>query len=83
MANNMLLLGTLVTPLVGAIAALLFAKSNRLQRSVGVLAGLVAWMFSISLLVQVHDRGVQTYALGNWPPPAEILTNGNFSLKNC
>lgn len=73
MANNSLLLGALVTPLVGAIAALIFANSNRLQRSIGVLTGLVAWVFCLALLIQVHDRGVQTYALGNWQPPYGII----------
>ncbi len=73
MANNTLLLGTLVTPLIGAIVALIFAKSNRLQRSLAVLTGLVSWVFSIALLVQVHDIGIQTYALGNWAPPYGII----------
>ena len=66
-------MGALVTPLVGAIAALLFASSNRLQRSIGVLTGLIAWVFSTALLVQVQDLGVQTYALGNWRPPFGIV----------
>ena len=73
MANNALLLGALVTPLVGAITALIFANSNRLQRSIGVLTGLIAWVFCLALLIQVHDLGVQTYALGNWQPPYGIV----------
>ena len=73
MESNPLLLGTLVTPLAGAIAALLFAKSNRLQRSIAVSTGLIAWVFCTALLVQVHDLGVQTYALGNWRPPYGIV----------
>ena len=73
MANNPLLLGALATPLIGAIAALIFAKSNRAQRSLAVLTGLAAWVFSIALLAQVHDSGIQTYALGNWAPPYGII----------
>ena len=73
MENSPLILGTLVTPLAGAIVALLFANSNRVQRSIGVLAGFVAWVFSTALLIQVHDSGVQTYALGNWSPPYGIV----------
>lgn len=73
MENNTLILGALVTPLIGAIVALIFANSNRLQRSIGVLTGLIAWVFSVSLLVQVHDVGVQTYALGKWIPPYGIV----------
>ncbi len=73
MADNPLLIGTLATPLIGAIAALLFAKSNRRQRSLAVLTGLLAWVFSVALLVQVHDSGIQTYALGGWAPPYGII----------
>ncbi len=73
MENNIFLLATLVTPLVGAIAALLFAKHNRLQRYIGVLSGLIAWLSSTILLVQIHDIGVQTYELGNWSPPYGIV----------
>ena len=72
MGNNEYLLGTLVTPLAGAIIALLFARDNRLQRALGVLTGVVAWLFSTVLLVQVHQIGIQTYALGNWDPPYGI-----------
>ncbi len=73
MENNLFLLATLVTPLVGAIAALLFAKHNRLQRYIGVLSGLIAWLSSTVLLVQIHDIGVQTYKLGGWSPPYGIV----------
>ena len=73
MEQNYFLLGALVTPLIGAILALIFASSNRLQRSIAVLAGLIAWVFCIALLTQVHDSGVQTYALGNWNPPYGIV----------
>lgn len=73
MENNHFLLGALVTPLMGAIIALVFARSNRAQRSIGVLAGLIAWVFSIALLVQAHGSGIQTYALGNWRPPYGIV----------
>ena len=73
MESNPLLLGALVTPLAGAIVTLLLTRSNQLQRSIAVLTGLIAWVFTIALLVQVHDRGVQTYALGNWSPPYGIV----------
>lgn len=73
MANNVYLLGTLVTPLAGAIVALLFSGNNRWQRVIGLMTGLVAWCFSAILLMQVHQVGVQTYALGNWIPPYGIV----------
>jgi len=72
MANG-LLLGTLLTPLLGAVAAMVFARVNRVQRSIGVGAGLVAWVFCLSLLAQVQTAGPQTYALGGWPPPYGIV----------
>ena len=73
MEQNHLLLGVLVTPLAGAILALVCAQSNRLQRSIGVLAGVIAWVFCTALLAQVHESGAQTYALGNWRPPYGIV----------
>lgn len=73
MESNPLLIGTLATPLAGAIVALLLTRSNQLQRSIAVLTGLIAWVFSVALLVQVHELGVQTYALGNWRPPYGIV----------
>ncbi len=73
MESNPLLLGALATPLVGAIAAMLVAKSNRMQRSIGLLSGLLAGVFCTALLVQIHDIGVQTYALGGWRPPYGIV----------
>ena len=38
-----------------------------------MLTGVVAWLFSTVLLVQVHQIGIQTYALGNWAPPYGIV----------
>ena len=73
MENNVFLLGTLVTPLAGAIVTLLFARMNRVQRYIGVLTSLIAWLSSAVLLVQVHGMGVQTYQLGNWSPPYGIV----------
>ena len=73
MGENVTLLGTLVTPLAGAVLALVFARSNRAQRSIGVLAGLIACAFCIALLVDVHSHGVQTYYLGAHPPPYGIV----------
>ncbi|MDE2750919.1 MAG: proton-conducting transporter membrane subunit [Chloroflexota bacterium] len=73
MGNNYFLLGALVTPLVGAIVALVFARSNRIQRIIGVVAGIIAWVFCSALLIEIHSSGIQTYALGNWRPPYGIV----------
>ncbi len=73
MTDNALLLGALATPLIGAILALLSARSNQRQRAIGVAAGVIAWIFAAALLGQVHEYGVQTYALGGWQPPYGIV----------
>lgn len=73
MTDNPLLLGALATPLIGAILALLSARSNQNQRAIGVATGVIAWIFAAGLLAQVHEYGVQTYALGGWQPPYGIV----------
>lgn len=73
MTDNALLLGALATPLIGAILALLSARSNQRQRGIGVAAGVIAWIFAAQLLAEVHEFGVQTYALGGWQPPYGIV----------
>ena len=73
MGSNAFVLGTLVVPLAGAIVALLFSANNRLQRIIGVITGVVACCSSLVVLSQVHESGVQTYALGYWPPPYGIV----------
>jgi len=73
MNNNVFILGTLITPFIGAIIALLFAKHNRVQRYIGFLSSLVTCISSAVVLTQVHTIGVQTYRLGNWTPPYGIV----------
>lgn len=73
MTDNALLLGALATPLIGAILALLSARSYRRQRAIGVATGVISWIFAAGLLAQVHEYGVQTYALGSWQPPYGIV----------
>ncbi len=73
MGNNIFVLGTLVAPLAGAVIALLLAKNNQAQRLVGLLASIVACLFSTQTLLQTQQFGVQTYRLGNWQPPYGIV----------
>ena len=73
MGDNIYLLGSLVTPLAGAIIALLLARHNLAQRVVGLLSSLIAWLFSTALLLQAHEVGAQTYRLGGWAPPYGIV----------
>lgn len=73
MENNIYIIGTFVTPIIGAIVALFFANHNRIQRYIGVITTIIAWLFSGVLLSQVHSLGVQTYELGFFPPPYGIV----------
>ena len=73
MGDNIYLLGSLVTPLAGAIIALLLARHNFAQRVVGLLSSVIAFVFSTALLLQVHEMGAQTYRLGSWAPPFGIV----------
>lgn len=77
MDNNIFVLLTLIIPFIGAIIALSFARFNRLQRIIGVIASVAAWGASFTLLIQVHDVGIQTYRLGNWIPPYGIVLVGD------
>lgn len=77
MDNNIFVLLTLIIPFIGAIIALSFARFNRLQRIIGVIAAIAAWSTSFILLIQVHDVGIQTYRLGNWIPPYGIVLVGD------
>lgn len=73
MGENILVLGTLVAPLVGAVVTLVFRRHNRAQRLLGLLACIVAWAFSLLVLFQIPQSGPQTYELGNWQPPFGIV----------
>ena len=73
MDNNIFILGTLITPFIGAIIALIFAKNNQIQRYIGFLSSLITCISSAIVLAQVHSIGVQTYRLGNWVPPYGIV----------
>jgi len=73
MENNLYILGTLVTPIIGSIVALIFAKHNKLQRYIGVAASMITWLLSGVLISQVYSIGVQTYELGGFPPPFGIV----------
>jgi multicomponent Na+:H+ antiporter subunit D len=71
--NNALLLGPVFIPLAGVVLALLAARSNQLQRLIGVIAGVLAAAFSLIVLLQTLEGGVQTYVLGGWMPPFGIV----------
>lgn len=73
MDDNLYILATLITPLLGAVIALLFAGHNRIQRWIGLFASIITWIASSFVLVQVYEQGIQTYQLGGFQPPYGIV----------
>ncbi|PJF22207.1 MAG: hypothetical protein CUN56_07160 [Phototrophicales bacterium] len=79
MENNVLVLGPIFLPFLGAIIALIFAQNNRLQRIIGLVASIAAWLTACAVLYQNWDlarsgqTAVQIYRLGNWTPPYGIV----------
>ncbi|MBK8026242.1 MAG: hypothetical protein IPK19_33850 [Chloroflexi bacterium] len=83
--TNSSILGPVFIPLVGAVVCLLLARSNRVQRYVGLAFMIVAWLFSVSVLLSVVDGGVQVYRIGGWSVPYGIalavdMLNGLFGV---
>jgi len=75
-AQNPLVLGPVVAPLLGAAVCLLLSRRNRAQRVVGLVAGIVAWTCSLLVLLadlEAAPTGVQVYRLGGWQPPFGIV----------
>jgi multicomponent Na+:H+ antiporter subunit D len=80
-SNNILILGPILAPLIGAILSLMLSRNNRAQRYVAVVASAVAFLCSAALLYQNWDImhsgadafSVQVYRVGNWLPPYGIV----------
>lgn len=73
MTNNALVLGPVFFPLFGMALTILTARNNRLQRFIAVMAGTLAWLSSVGVLLQTMNDGVQIYQLGGWIPPFGIV----------
>jgi multicomponent Na+:H+ antiporter subunit D len=73
MENNLYILFSIFTPLIGAILSLVFVHHNRIQRWVAVFAGLIAWACTGIVLGQVLNAGAQTYRMGGYIPPYGIV----------
>ncbi len=81
LSNNILVLGPVFAPLIGAILGLIFSRNNQLQRYISLVAVFIAFAASAVMLYQNWDimRGdtgayaVQVYRLGNWLPPYGIV----------
>lgn len=83
--NNVAVLGPIFFAFAGVIACLLLARSNRIQRFVGLAAMIAAWLCSLVVLAAVFDQGVQVYRVGGYSPPYGIalavdLLNGLFGV---
>jgi multicomponent Na+:H+ antiporter subunit D len=70
---NILVLGTIFLPLVGAALGLLLARHIKLQHALGLAAGVGAWLCSIGVLIANLESGPQVYRLGGWPTPFGIV----------
>ncbi len=79
MENNILLLGPVVIPALGAIVGLMLSGNNQMQRYLALAASIGAWLCSVAVLAQnwqaVQDGtlAVQTYRMGDWLPPYGII----------
>lgn len=79
--NNILVLLPILAPLIGAVISLIFARNNRLQRYISLVAVFIAFAASAALLYQnwsiaqsgSDDFAVQVYRIGNWLPPYGII----------
>lgn len=71
--NNLLLLGPIFIPLGGAALGVLLARNRTYQQIVGLVAGVLAWLFSLSILMANLNGAILTYRLGGWAPPFGIV----------
>jgi multicomponent Na+:H+ antiporter subunit D len=75
-AENLLVLGPIIIPLLGAAICLLLSHNNDLQRRVAFLVGLAASLTSIAVMManfEAGTAGVQIYRLGGWVTPFGIV----------
>jgi len=70
---NILVLGTVFLPLLGAALGLLMARNLKLQHGLGLATGTGAWLCSIGVLIANLESGPQVYRLGGWPTPFGIV----------
>lgn len=74
--GNPLLLGPIFIPLFGAALCLLLSQNNRLQRIIALIAGLLACLCSIGVLVMNVQGGanmVQVYQVGGYAVPFGVV----------
>jgi multicomponent Na+:H+ antiporter subunit D len=74
--ENPLILGPIVAPLIGAAICLLFSQHNRLQRIIALIAGVIACLCSIGVLianVQGGENVIQIYRVGGYAVPFGVV----------
>jgi multicomponent Na+:H+ antiporter subunit D len=72
--NNILVLGPVFIPLLGAILCFRLARNNQAQRYMGLAAAVGSWLTSLAVLYTNWNEGItQVYRVGNWPPPFGIV----------
>jgi multicomponent Na+:H+ antiporter subunit D len=74
--DNPLILGPIVVPLIGAAICLILSQHNRAQRVVALIAGLIACLCSIGVLIaniQGGENAVQVYRVGGYPVPFGVV----------
>jgi len=74
--QNALVLGPIIVPLIGAAICLLLTRHNHAQRIIALIAGVIACLCSIGVLianVQAGELGVQVYRLGGYAVPYSIV----------
>ncbi|HYO88762.1 MAG TPA: proton-conducting transporter membrane subunit, partial [Candidatus Limnocylindrales bacterium] len=70
---EVLLLGPIFIPLLGAAAGVLLARNRTLQHGLGLIAGILAAACSIGVLAANLNGTILTYQLGGWAPPYGIV----------
>jgi multicomponent Na+:H+ antiporter subunit D len=67
----------ILTPLISAVLCLLFLRSLRVQRLVGVAGMAVLLGMGLWLMAEAADGTVQVVAFGDWPAPFGIVLVGD------
>lgn len=74
MMTHLPVLPILIPLIVGALMLIPpFSQNKTLRRGLGTVASLAMLVIAMLLLLEVHDRGVHLYAVGEWLPPFGIL----------
>ncbi|MCU0514342.1 MAG: hypothetical protein MUE40_17460 [Anaerolineae bacterium] len=75
---EVLLLGPIVIPLFCAAAGIVLARNRTLQQGAGLLAGVLAWLCSLGVLLVNVQGDILTYRPGGWQPPFGIVLVGDL-----